>query len=180
MRFSRPAVAGFPTISVTPMRPIAPGTSSQNAGRKVTCDGVLVGGSCGRVHSCHSIVLSAARRTHSHVDARGARWPTTHSLWVSVAGCEGCPWVTSLARLATEGRTSACTRRLTAVAPRSRRLGRQPPEHARRARDPHRHRPARPHDLLHELAVRREVLSDGGINGLGVNGMTCASIITWA
>jgi hypothetical protein len=34
-----PASAGLPKTSVTPMRPSAPGTSSQKAGRKVTCDG---------------------------------------------------------------------------------------------------------------------------------------------
>jgi hypothetical protein len=38
MRLWSPTVAGLQTTSVTPSRPIAPGTSSQNAGRKVTCD----------------------------------------------------------------------------------------------------------------------------------------------
>jgi hypothetical protein len=38
MRLRSPTVAGLQTTSVTPSRPIAPGTGSQNAGRKVTCD----------------------------------------------------------------------------------------------------------------------------------------------
>ena len=38
-KFSEPASAFSPTISVMPISPIAPGTSNQNAGRNITCAG---------------------------------------------------------------------------------------------------------------------------------------------
>jgi hypothetical protein len=54
-----PAAAGLPTILVTLMSPSAPGTSSQSAGRNVTCDGGPAG-NCATA-SATGVITSAPR-----------------------------------------------------------------------------------------------------------------------